>query len=240
MPAVIPPLKRFISEYGNAVLLALLVHGLILAILLTMSVRQHIPLPQAEPITSFLYQPPLQSPPAVIKPTAEADIPEIVNASPEPPAPLIPTPDGSFDIQTAVSPPQSAAENNARQSPIVTSPAAASETSLAQRALNQVIKPDQAVIEQAATASYQQFLQQQQPRLTVDKQHWPLSQNPAQLVIAQLNDGRQIIRIEGGCRIADPTLDGFEALMALKYVPCGDEIKTTELLKQALDKHNKR
>ncbi|MDX1678245.1 hypothetical protein [Arsukibacterium sp.] len=43
------------------------------------------------------------------------------------------------------------------------------------------------------------------------------------------------------CRIADPTQDGFEALMAANpVIPCGDETASSTLLKQALDKHIKR
>ncbi|WP_372626824.1 hypothetical protein [Arsukibacterium sp.] len=113
--------------------------------------------------------------------------------------------------------------------------------SLVQRALNRAASVDPAIVEQDAAASYQQFLQRQQPRLTVEKQHWPVSENPAQQVLAQLDDGRQIVRIRKGvCVVGDPMLDGFEALMAAKRVPCGDEIKTSELLKQALDKHIKK
>lgn len=118
----------------------------------------------------------------------------------------------------------------------------AKHSNLAQRVLNRVVEPDHAAIDRAATASYQRFIQQQQqPRLTVDKKHWPVSQNPAQHVLAHLDDGKHIVRIRKGvCVIGDPTLDGFEGMMAAKRVPCGDEVSTSALLKQTLDKHIKR
>src|SRR5690606_30308931 len=98
-----------------------------------------------------------------------------------------------------------------------------------------------AAVEQAAAASYQQLLQaQQRPKITVEKRHQQLSSDPAGQVIAQLDDGRQLIRSKGGCRIADPSKDGFDALMALKTVPCGDEENSSALLQQALEKHIKR
>ena len=112
---------------------------------------------------------------------------------------------------------------------------------LAQRAFNRAATIDPVAIEQAATAGYQQFLQvQQQPKLTVEKRHQSLSQNPAHQVVAQLNDGKQLVRVKGGCRLADPTKQGFDALMAAKMVPCGDEDDSSALLKRALQKHSKR
>jgi hypothetical protein len=241
LSAVIHPLQRFISEYGNAVLLAMLVHMAILALLLTTKFSQPVSPPVAEPIISFLYQPP----PAE-KPPAKATLPDN------------PLPDeqrmADEMVEQAIVSDGSAGNMSPELIPSTTTPDVADQNtrsadnttlvqgkSLAQRALHQVAKPDQAAIDRAAAASYQQFLQQQQPRLTVDKKHWPVSQNPAQQVIAQLDDGRHIVRISKGvCVFGDPTLDGFEVLMAAKRVPCGDEVSTSTLLKQALDKHIKR
>lgn len=236
------PLKRFIFEYGNAVLLAVLVHIVILGLLLTTKFSQPASPPVAEPIISFLYQPP----PAA-KPPPKATLPDN----------LLPDEQRTADerVEQAIVSDDSAGNLPPELKPLTTTPDLADQhtrsadnttlvqgQSLAQRALHQVAKPDQAAIERAATVSYQQFIQlQQQPRLTVDKKHWPVSQDPAQQVVSQLNDGRHIVRISKGvCVFGDPTLDGFEALMAAKRVPCGDEVTTSALLKQALDKHSKR
>src|SRR5690606_38832589 len=115
-------------------------------------------------------------------------------------------------------------------------------SSLVQRALNQAATVNPAAIDQAAAASYQQLLQaQQQPKITVEKRHQQLTTDPAGQVFAQLNDGRQLIRVKGGCRMADPGKEGFDALMAANaVVPCGDEEDSSALLKQALEKHIKR
>lgn len=147
-------------------------------------------------------------------PDAIAGLPD-TPAQPEPPTPTQPQ-----DVQQALVLPRQ---------------------SLAQRALNQAGTVAPAAIAQAAAASYQQLLQaQQQPKITVEKRHQQLSFDPARQVVAQFNDGRQLIRVKGGCRLADPGKDGFDALMAAKVVPCGDEEDSSALLKQALEKHVKR
>lgn len=113
--------------------------------------------------------------------------------------------------------------------------------SLVQRALNQAAAADPSAIERSAQASYQQFLQsQQQPKATVHKRYQQLSRDPAGQVLAQLDDGKQLIRTKDGCRIADPAKDGFEGLMATRPVPCGDEVSRSALLQQALEKYSKR
>ncbi len=241
MAAVTHPLQRLISEYGNAVLLAVLLHIVILALLLTSKFSEPAASPVAEPIISFLYQPQpaaKQSPEATLPDNPLTDEQRIADELIE---------------QTIVRDGSAGSSRPELNPPTITPDVAGHITrsaddqtlvqgkGLAQRALNQVAKPDYAAIDRAASASYQQFLQRQQPRLTVDKKHWPVSENPAQQVIAQLDDGPQIVRIRKGvCVVGDPMLDGFEALMAAKKMPCGDEIKTSELLKQALDKHIKK
>lgn len=119
---------------------------------------------------------------------------------------------------------------------------AAPRPGLTQRALNQAATVNPAAVEQAAVASYQQLLQaQQRPKITVEKRHQQLSTDPAQQVFAQLDNGLQLIRTKGGCRFADPSKDGFDALMAANaVVPCGDEENSSALLQQALEKHIKR
>ncbi len=237
MSAITHTLHHFFAEYGRAVLLAVLVHAIILALLLTTKFSRPVPLQVAEPILSFLYQPPPSVPLATPATTrtlpSEANITEQTATASKP---SVNTPSTAAGGPVVTEP---ANEKNAiadQQTTLV------SGESLAQRALSRGAAPAQAAIDQAATASYQQFLQkQQQPRLTVDKKHWPVSQDPAQQVVAQLNNGKHIVRIRKGvCVIGDPTLDGFNALMAARRVPCGNEVATSELLKQALDKHIKR
>ena len=237
MAAVTHPLKRLISEYGNPVLLALLVHALLAAMLVSIKFRAPVQLPLSEPITSFLYQPPPPGQPVVTEQAPEQDKPDRATARES----KVTDNTGTASPQTALSEMVPEVIVPSQHSVSVSRDRSLTSNSLTQRALNQVAKPDPAVIDRAVTASYQQFLQkQQQPRLTVDKKHWPISQDPKAQVVAQLDDGRQIIRTREGCRIGDPMLDGFAALMAAKPVPCGDEISTSELLKQALDKHIKR
>ncbi|KKO43904.1 hypothetical protein WG68_18370 [Arsukibacterium ikkense] len=245
MSAITHTLHQFFAEYGRAVLLAVLVHAIILALLLTTKFSQPASPQVAEPIISFLYQPPPVVPPPTPAATAawpsEAEIAE--QLSTELPPSLATASKPSVNVQSTAAGGAVVTEQE-NEIDAIADPQArlVGGESLAQRVLNQVAEPDQAAIEQAANTSYQQFLQkQQQPRLTVDKKHWPVSQNPAQQVVAQLNDGKHIVRIRKGvCVIGDPTLDGFEELMAARRVPCGNEVATSELLKQALDKHIKR
>tara|TARA_R110002126_G_scaffold43555_6_gene124842 strand:+ start:1076 stop:1762 length:687 start_codon:yes stop_codon:yes gene_type:complete len=226
-------------------LLALLFHGLVLALLLSTTFSLPAPQPHPVPITSYLYQPtPATSVPATVaKPDTSKN-----SASAEKAATMLP--------ERAV-----AANNQAEEASLALAHDSAktftsdephsadamsanqvSEQSLVQRALNRAATIEPAAIDRDAAAGYQQMLlKQQQPKLTVDRKHWPVSQNPAQQVVAQLDDGRHIVRISKGvCVFGDPTLDGFNALMAARRVPCGDEINTSELLKQALDKHIKK
>ena len=247
MAAVTHSLRCFISDYGRPLLLALLVHALIVILLLSTKLPPAAPLPSIEPITSYLYQPPPSGLPATIKKAPETGMSdsaatnersvEAAELTRETATSNVSTASSQAELQQFAS-----QENLAEQRLVPASEVSAViSESLAQRALNRAAKSDLAAIDRAATASYQQFLQQQQqPRLTVDKKHWPLSQDPARQIVAQLDDGRQIIRMNDGCRIGDPALDGFEALMAAKAVPCGDEISTSALLKQALDNHSKR
>lgn len=206
------------------------------------------------PIVSYLYQPPqpvaVEQPPqplAEMATAVEAVQPVPTNAaSPaavtEPAAVAAEPPAEQRPPARQQSGAKSLADTAARTEPEGERHAAASpQQSLAQRALNRAATVNPAAIEQAAAASYQQLLQaQQQPKLTVEKRHQQLTEDPAGQVIVKLDDGRQIVRTKGGCRIADPTKDGFDALMAARPVPCGDEEPSSALLKQALEKHRKR
>jgi hypothetical protein len=247
LSGVTSAIKRCAADYAGAALLALLLHALLLACVLRLEFTQ-MPLPKpAEPVVSYLYQPPPV--PAV---AAQAE-----NNPPEPAPAVLPT-ELSTELSAEAEPevaalagtdtPATKADVANEKQPVtaVIAPSAAeaephSSAGVAQRALSSAATPSANAMEDAAAASYQQFLQaQQQPKITVERRHQELSADPAQQVVAELGNGIQLIRIKGGCRIADPAKDGFEQLMAAKKVPCGDEAKTSELLKQALEKHLKR
>lgn len=241
MSGVIKKVFFVVRADAKPLLLALLLHALLILALLTTKIPQRAQAPVSEPVMSYLYQPP---PPVyadtAAQPVAETALqPEEVNAVPAHSA--VPV------AQTAVSQPDTDAESlpdiAGTQKPVKSAPPMTSpRQSLVQRALNRASAVEPAQIEQAATTSYQQLMQaQQQPKLTVKKRHQQLDQDPAGQVVATLNNGRQLIRTKGGCRLADPSKEGFEALMAANaVVPCGDEEHSSALLKQALEKHVKR
>lgn len=235
-------ITAFTSNYGRPALLALLLHALLLVALHQTEVTPPAKLAVSEPIVSYLYQPPRPAPAEVQPPVTENTVaPEVVKSAPV----NIVSPAVAAE-QRPASQQQSATPLPDRPDKLSTEYAehttAAPRQSLAQRAFNRAATVDPVVIEQAAAANYQQFLQtQQQPKMTVEKRHQELSNDPAQQVVAQLGDGIQLIRIKGGCRIADPSKGGFDGLMAANaVVPCGDEAKTSDLLKQSLEKHSKR
>jgi len=242
LSGVIAAVKRWAADYAGAALLAVLLHALLLAGFLQLEFTQ-VPSPKpAAPVVSYLYRPP---PIQVVAAPAESHAPE-----PEPaalPAELSAAPEQEVATLAGTGKPATQADAVSEKQPAavvapsVSQPEQSRAAGLAQRALSRAATPSARAIEDTATASYQQFLQaQQQPKITVEKRHQELSADPAQQVVAELGDGIQLIRIKGGCRIADPALSGFEQLMAAKKVPCGDEAKTSDLLKQALEKHLKR
>jgi|GEM_PF-1183419 hypothetical protein len=232
--------------YGRPVLLALLLHAVLLAALLQ---TEFTPLAKPvsepavfEPIVSYLYQPPRPAPAEIQQPAREdiATPEEMPSAATEVVSPAVKAEQRPVSLQQSAATPLPDRPDKLRTEDTehtITTP----RQSLTQRAFNRAATVDPVAIEQAAQAAYQQFLQtQQQPKMTVEKRHQQLSRDPALQVAAQLDDGKQLIRIKGGCRIADPTKDGFDGLMAARMVPCGDEEKTSDLLKQALEKHSKR
>lgn len=238
MSGVISAVKRWAADYAGAALLALLLHALLLACLLRLEFTQVPPPKPAAPVVSYLYQPP---PIQAVAAQAESNPPEPAPAALPTELPAEPEPevtalastatqaDAVSEKQPAAAVVPSAAPFSA---PFSAQPEQSSAAGLAQRALSSAATPSARAIEDAATASYQQFLQaQQQPKITVEKRHQELSADPAQ----------HMVRLkEGVCVIGDPAKDGFEQLMAAKKVPCGDEAKTSDLLKQALEKHLKR
>lgn len=63
---------------------------------------------------------------------------------------------------------------------------------------------------------------QQKQRIPVSRSE-PWQQpgaTPEQSVLFTYNDGKQLVRVNGLCVIADPTLSGFEQLMKLRGAPC--------------------
>lgn len=237
-------LTPLIRAYGRPALLALLLHAVLLAVLLqtefTPLAKPRVSEPVvSEPIVSYLYQPPRPAPAETQQPVTENTVaPEVIQ-----PAPANKVPPAVAAEQRPSSQQQSAAAPLPDRADKLSTEhtATAPRQSLAQRAFNRAATVDPVAIEQAATANYQQLLQaQQQPKMTVEKRHQELSNDPAQQVVAQLGDGIQLIRTKGGCRMADPSKEGFDGLMAARVVPCGDEAKTSDLLKQALEKHSKR
>ncbi|NRQ44453.1 hypothetical protein HRH59_18090 [Rheinheimera sp. YQF-2] len=232
--------------YGRPVLLALLLHAVLLAALLQ---TEFTPLAKpvsepavSEPIVSYLYQPPRPAPAEIQQPARENIVtPEVIKSAAakvaQPAVKAEKRPVSQQQSAATVSPDRPDKLSAEDTEHTITTP----RQSLALREFNRAATADPVAIEQAAQAAYQQFLQtQQQPKITVEKRHQQLSRDPALQVVAQLDDGKQLIRIKGGCRIADPTKDGFDGLMAARMVPCGDEAKTSDLLKQALEKHSKR
>ncbi|WNO59733.1 hypothetical protein [Rheinheimera sp. MMS21-TC3] len=242
--------KQFNKHYSKAILLSLLLHAILLVAILQSKFTPPSIKVKPEPIISYLYSAPvpsnkqkLQPEPTVtvpIQPKIKAEVKvevKSVNTKPEPITAVEPQPGGIEQSQSVIA--------ELEQRPITQNEVEPEQLnrqglSLAQRALNRAAGSTPVDIEQAAAVGYQQYLQsQQQPKITVAKRYQALSANPGQQVIAQLNDGRQLIRTKEGCRIADPSKHDFAALMAAKTVPCGDEVSTSTQLKQALQKHIK-
>ena len=241
MSGVISALDAFWQAYGRPVLLAVILHAMLLVALINAKFPARVTPTPSEAVPSYLYQPL----PAPTKPAQQPEGETITGPEAMPSPSVNTTPSVTTAQQeadeladaTAVLPdtPTPAEPQDALQALVLP------RQSLAQRALHKAATVNPAAIEQAAAANYRQLLQaQQRPKITVEKHHQQLSRDPAGQVVAQLDDGRQLIRSKDGCRIADPTKDGFDALMALKTVSCGDEENSSALLQQALEKHIKR
>lgn len=243
--------KQFNKGYSKAILLSVLLHAILLVVLLqSRFTPPNIKVKPQEPVISYLYSA-LASNKQNLQPepTAAASIQSKVKAEVKAEAKLTNT---KLEPITAAEPQPKLVDQSQsviaelEQRPITQNEVEPEQLnrqglSLAQRALNRAAGSTPIDIEQAAAVGYQQYLQsQQQPKITVAKRYHALSVNPGQQVLAQLNDGRQLIKIKGGCRIADPSDDSFAALMAANtIVPCGDEVSTSTQLKQALERHIK-
>ena len=240
MSGVTTTLKRLLQTYRRAAVPALLLHAVLLAALLQVRFTPAVKPKDVEPVVSYLYQP---LPVSTQQAQPEADTgpepvtPDAKPVTAKPSSKLLDTADSKKVEQARPDTPP------APQTQLVTQQLVpAPQSGLAQRSLERAATTTPAAMEQAAAASYQQFLQAQQPaKITVEKRHQQLSKDPALQVFAQLDNGLQLIRTKGGCRFADPAKEGFEALMTSSaVVPCGDEENSSALLKQALEKHSKR
>ncbi|MEE2003185.1 hypothetical protein QWY20_17155 [Alkalimonas sp. MEB108] len=107
--------------------------------------------------------------------------------------------------------------------------------SLMDRALQQLQSTDGL----ARTHRTEQQRRFAEPKITVERRFQQLSSDPAKQVVAQFNDGTQIIRTKNGCRLADPSKDGFEGLMAARRIPCGDEEDASQQLNRILQRRTR-
>lgn len=244
MSAVSRRLKQFLSGYGYAAMYAVLLHAVLFVALISQRFTPVAEPISTKPIMSYLYHPPALILPAEPTDTearpAEVSAPEAIKKT----SVKVEKTQVKADISELES--NSSANKKHSKEPVAVTdladkPLPGQGASLAQRAFNKAASLEPAVIDQAATVSYQKHLRsQQQPKLTVAKQHQELSVDPAKQVVATLYDGRQMLRTKDGCRIGDPTKHDFDALMAATKVPCGAEVSTDDLLNQALQKHSKR
>ncbi|MCC5826766.1 hypothetical protein [Alkalimonas sp.] len=103
----------------------------------------------------------------------------------------------------------------------------------------QYLQPEQDLALQHQARQQQQH---SEPKITVAPRFQEIPRDPARQVVAQLDDGLQIIRTRDGCRLADPSKDGFAALMAARRVACGDEdaADAGQQLQQILQRRSRR
>lgn len=254
MTAFYHRLATFRAEYGRAIALAVLLHMLVLLALLQLKPAVTPQLVRAEPVLSYLYQPvvPVSAetntvavgPPVAteqatlgVQPADKRSAKIAPEATLKMPSQEVPAPAASPPVPAATAVAQATAAEVDVKRQAGSAASVQQGQSLAQRALQQAGSSSADL----AQAGYQHYLQQQQPqKLGVARQHQELSPDPAKQVVTTLDSGLQIVRVKGGCRLADPTKHGFDALMAAREVACGDEVSSAELLKQALQKHQKK
>lgn len=226
-----PPFS-VIRNYALAVMLSLLAHLLFFVAVWCVKYQPVVQITPAIPVISSLYQPipvvlPERSATAFEPVVDMADKGNVAVLEPEK---LVFAGQDATEHKTEVDNAQAVPETDLP----VAIPADKKTGSLAERAFRHAISTDVDM----AYDGYQQLRQQQQyPRMTVDKRFQELNPDPQQQVMMTLDNGMQIIRTKEGCRLADPSKDGFDGLMAVRQVPCGDETTTAELLKQSLEKH---
>lgn len=209
---------------------ALLIHLAVL-LLLMLPVRTPEP-PTATVISSYLYTPPkvteevAKSLPELSDPVAPLAGPIAAAEAAEIAAKTAPgQPDKSTPTTSEVSAQQQPPAEDDRWAGAKLATANANEVSaklplsgsgIAERALAGVAKQHQ-----PPEPNYSGWKQQQQ-RIPVSRSEpWQQPEaTPEQSVLFTYNDGKQLVRVNGLCVIADPTLSGFEQLMKLRGAPC--------------------
>lgn len=212
-------------DYFWPVCWALLLHLAVLLVLLR-PVKMAEP-PEAAVISSYLYTPPkiiepVAAPlPALPAPTVSSSAAEIAAVlTSEAVAPVSSTaakPDVSDNPQQQVDqakPEQ--AQLAGTDDTAVSERLALSRPGLAERSLaslaNQYQQP---------APDYVGWRRQQQQIPTSRSERWQQPDaTPEQSVLFTYHDGKQLVRVNGRCLIADPALSGFEQLIKLKGVPC--------------------
>lgn len=202
------------------------------------------PPPVVEPVSSYLYTPPKPVVPAeplltevfeVVLP-AELDKTKVATQA----APITRSPieeeassaaTGNTEqyevLNDTLTAEQASVDADAR---LVSKDAVTSSTavSLAERALSGIAQQYSTPV-----ADYAGWAQrQQQPRLTVAKEHQQLSSDVEN---AARGVGTQMVKLGDRCLIVDPALSGFEQLMEAKGVPC-KESDDAVLFRQVMSK----
>ena len=232
-------LNQLFSEYAVALGWALLLHGLVLILLLHTTLQKPVPLPQAEPISTFLYQPAPKSQQPVAVSTPESPVKVTIAsdklalqqaAASSNSQPVKATNVSAKVVGEARQDEPVLARNDIISVPITPQP------TLAERSLKQLAQPNPQVLTQAADASYQQWHQQQQnPLITIAKQHQQVAADPAKAVLFTYNDGQQLVKLGDKCLIVDPQLSGWEQLITAKGAPC-QESDDAVLFRQTMAK----
>lgn len=228
---------------------AILIHLVFFALLL-----RPLPLsppPVVEPVSSYLYTPPKPVVPAeplltevaaVVLPAALDETKVATQAAPITRSPIeeeaLSRATGNTEqyevLNDTLTAEQASVDADAR---LVSKDAVTSSTavSLAERALSGVAQQYSTPV-----ADYAGWAQrQQQPRLTVAKDHQQLRANPAAGVLFTYTDGKQLVRLNDSCMIVDPALDFFEQQMKAKGVRCkegDDAILFRQVMSKWLDR----
>ncbi|MEN3159004.1 hypothetical protein ABC502_11530 [Alkalimonas sp. NCh-2] len=230
-----PEPAQFISvsywqSWRFPLLLAVLVHAAIGLLLVQHSWQRPVTtLESPRAIEAYFYQPPVV---AVAEPAISHDEPEpatpeelaaalqvVEEAAAMPPLPNETAADAGVSTAEVPEPSLETAQGNQA----VGRAFAQSRGSLMDRALQQLQNTD----DLASAHRAQQIQRHAQPSITVEKRY------------QEIQDGSQPIRNARGCLTSDPSKDGFDALMAAKYVPCGDEISAAQQLQEILQRRSR-
>ncbi len=219
---------------------AILIHLVFFALLL--KPLPVSPPPAIVPISSYLYTAPQPAVSAEPLFTDLAEVmlppePEEIKAATQVAAPpsssiaqeTLSAPNGSTesaDVLDNASTPEHARIDTETRLVVKHTATPATSSSLAERALAGITQQQSAPV-----ADYTGWAkQQQQPRLTVAKEHQQLSYDNTAAGV-----GMHMVRVGDRCLIVDPTLSGFEQLMAAKDIPC-KESDDAVLFRQVMSK----